>query len=163
MYACGLRLLEGTGLQVPNVDGARGMLHIRQRKGGKDRLVPLPAALLALLRAHWRTHRNPLWMFPGSRRPARPLADPAVGPIGENTLLKAFGRAVRASDIRKRAHVHTLRHSYATHLMEAGAPIPLIQEYLGHSSPSTTAIYTHLTRELRAAALDPTNGLMAYT
>ena len=160
-YACGLRLMEGARLQVPDVDGARTLLHIRHGKGGKDRLVPVPDAALALLREHWRTHRNPLWLFPArTRRPRRPLSDPNGGPIGPTSLQKAFAHAVKQSGIHKRAHVHTLRHSYATHLLETGVPIPLIQEYLGHSSPSTTAIYTHLTRELRAAALDPINGLM---
>lgn len=161
MYACGLRLLEGARLQVPDVDGARTLLHIRHAKGGKDRLVPLPAAALALLREHWRTHRNPVWLFPArTRRPRRPLSDPNAGPIGPTSLQKAFAHAVKQSGIHKRAHVHTLRHSYATHLLESGVPLPLIQEYLGHTSPSTTAIYTHLTRELRTAALDPINGLM---
>ena len=78
-------------------------------------------------------------------------------------LQRAFGRAVRESGVVKRAHVHTLRHSYATHLLEAGVPLVIIQEYLGHSSPSTTAVYTHVTRELRAAAVDPINDLMPRT
>jgi len=160
MYACGLRLLEGARLQVLDVDGARKLLHIHRGKGGKDRLVPLPDTALALLRENWRSHHNPLWVFPATRRPARALNDPAAGPVSDTTLQKAFAHAVKQSGVRKRAHVHTLRHSYATHLLETGVPIPLIQEYLGHSSPSTTAIYTHLTRELRAAALDPINGLM---
>lgn len=161
MYACGLRLLEGVHLQVPAVDGARKMLHIHHGKGGRDRLVPLPDATLALLREHWRTHHNPLWVFPApTRRRQRPIHDPAVGPVGATSLQKAFTRAVKQSGVHKRAHVHTLRHSYATHLLESGVPLPLIQEYLGHTSLSTTAIYTHLTRELREAALDPINGLM---
>lgn len=161
IYACGLRLLEGTGLHVPHVDGARRLLHIHHGKGGVDRMVPVPQAALALLRAHWRTHRNPVWLFPAPRRrPARPLHDPAIGPIGPSSLQKAFVLAVKQSGVSKRAHVHTLRHSYATHLLEAGVPISLIQEYLGHSSPSTTAIYTHVTRELRDTALDPINELM---
>lgn len=67
---------------------------------------------------------------------------------------------MKLSGVRKRAHVHTLRHSYATHLLEAGVQLQLIQEYLGHSSPRTTTIYTHLTRQIRDAALDPINGLM---
>lgn len=161
IYACGLRLLEGTQLHVPHVDGSRRLLHVHHGKGGVDRMVPVPQAALALLRAHWRTHRNPVWVFPApGRRPARPLNDPAIGPIGPTSLQKAFVLAVRQSGVSKPAHVHTLRHSYATHLLEAGVPVSLIQEYLGHSSPSTTAIYTHVTRELRDTALDPINELM---
>ena len=161
IYACGLRLLEGLRLQVPAVDGARKLLHIRGGKGGRDRLVPLPDAALTLLRECWRTHRDPLWLFPATplTRQRVPGGAP-VPPIHPSTLQRAFVRAVKASGLHKRAHVHTLRHSYATHLLEAGVPIVLIQAYLGHSSPSTTAIYTHLTRELRAQALDPINGLM---
>lgn len=163
IYACGLRLLEGIQLQVPDVDGARGLLHVHQGKGGVDRMVPLPQAALTLLRAHWRTHRNPLWVFPAPRRrPARSVQDPGVGSIGPSTLQKAFVLAVHQSGVSKRAHVHTLRHSYATHLLEAGVSLALIQEYLGHSSPSTTAIYTHVTRELRVTALDPINDLMPH-
>jgi integrase/recombinase XerD len=161
IYVCGLRLLEGVHLQVADIDSTRSLLHIRQGKGGIDRRVPLPEAALARLRAHWRTHRNPLWVFPAPhRRPARPVDDPAVGPIGPSSLQKAFVLAVKQSGITKRAHVHTLRHSYATHLLEAGVPVAVIQEYLGHSSPSTTAIYTHVTRELRDAARDPINDLI---
>lgn len=161
IYACGLRLMEGTTLHVPHVDGARGVLHIHHGKGGTDRLVPLPRAALALLREHWRTHRNPVWLFPAPRRrPFRPLHDPAIGPIGHTSLQKAFVHAVQQSGVAKRAHVHTLRHSYATHLLEAGVSLTLIQEYLGHTSPSTTAIYTHVTRELRATAHDPINELL---
>lgn len=161
IYACGLRLLEGLHLQVADVDSGRAQLHIRQGKGGIDRRVPLPEAALRRLRAHWRTHRNPLWVFPAPRRrPPRPLHDPAVGPIGPSSLQKAFVLAVKQSGVAKRAHVHTLRHSYATHLLEAGVPVAVIQAYLGHSSPSTTAIYTHVTRELRDAARDPINELI---
>ena len=83
-----------------------------------------------------------------------------MGPISRASLQSAFGRAVKASGVHKRAHVHTLRHSYATHLLEAGVNLRLIQDYLGHTSPQTTAIYTHLTRELHDAALHPINDLM---
>ena len=160
IYACGLRLMEGARLQVPDVDGARKMLHLHG-KGGKDRYVPLPDGTLSLLRDHWRTHRNPLWLFPtGTRSHAAPLNDPSVGPVSRAGLQSAFVRAVKPSGVHKRAHVHTLRHSYATHRLESGVPLPLIQEYLGHTSLKTTAIYTHLTRELRDAALEPINGLM---
>ena len=160
IYACGLRLTEGARLQVPDVDGDRKLLHI-QGKGRKDRYVPLPDVTLDLLRAHWRTHKNPLWLFPTITRArlATP-SDPALGPITRVSLQSAFGRAVKKSGVHKRAHVHTLRHSYATHLLEAGVNLRLIQDYLGHTSPKTTAIYTHLTRELRDGALQPINGLM---
>jgi len=161
IYACGLRLLEGARLQVPDVDGDRKVLHIHG-KGGKDRYVPLPDGTLTLLREYWRTCRNPLWLFPsGTRSHVAPLQDPAVGPISRSSLQSAFVRAVKQSGVHKRAHVHTLRHSYATHLLEAGVRLPLIQEYLGHTSPRTTSIYTHLTREIRDAALTPINDLMA--
>jgi site-specific recombinase XerD len=160
MYACGLRLLEGARLEVADVDGARKLVHVHHGKGGRDRFVPLPDAALALLRAHWRTHRHPRWLFPAPPRHPMPPRRVSERPVGESSLQKAFGRAVQASGVRKRAHVHTLRHSYATHLVESGVPLPLVPEYLGHSDLSTTAVYTHMTRELRDAALDPINGLM---
>jgi site-specific recombinase XerD len=160
IYACGLRLLEGARLQVPDIDGDRKLVHIHGKRR-KDRYVPLPDATLQLLRAHWRTHRNPLWLFPTTTRSHDGvLSDPAVGPISRCSLQSAFGSAVKQSGVHKRAHVHTLRHSYATHLLEAGVNLRLIQEYLGHTSPQTTAIYTHLTRELREGALQPINDLM---
>jgi site-specific recombinase XerD len=162
IYACGLRLLEGAHLQVPDVDGDRKLLHIHG-KGAKDRFVPLPNDTLSLLREHWRTHRNPLWLFPtGTRSHVAQLSDPAVGPISRSSLQSAFVRAVKKSGVHKRAHVHTLRHSYATHLLETGLALQLIQEYLGHTSPRTTTIYTHLTRELRDGARDSINGLMPH-
>ncbi|MGH8635276.1 MAG: tyrosine-type recombinase/integrase [Burkholderiales bacterium] len=161
IYSCGLRLREALDLHVDHVDGGRLVLHVRRGKGGIDRMVPVPRALLSVLRAHWQTHRNPVWMFPAPRRrPARPVSDPTIGPIDATVLQRTFGRALADGGVAKRAHVHTLRHSYATHLLEAGVPLALIQEYLGHSSPSTTSIYTHVTRELRDAAVDPINDLM---
>ena len=161
IYACGLRLMEGARLQVPDVDAERKLLHIHG-KGGKDRYVPLPDDALTLLRDYWRTTRNPLWLFPtGTRSHVAPLNDPAAGHVSRASLQSAFVRAVKQSGVHKRAHVHTLRHSYATHLLEAGVNLRLIQEYLGHTSPRTTSIYTHLTREIRDAALSPINHLMA--
>jgi integrase/recombinase XerD len=161
LYSCGLRLLEGAHLRVEHVDGARATLRV-PGKGGKERLVPLPEATLELLRQHWRTHRDPVWVFPATHRRSRspsPSVDASV-PITGDSVQKAFARALKQSGVKKRAHVHTLRHSYATHLLEAGVQLRLIQEYLGHSSPRTTALYTHLTREIRDAALDPINGLV---
>jgi len=151
IYACGLRLMEGALLQVPDVDSERMLLHIHGKRR-KDRLVLLPDAALTLLREHWRAHRNALWLFPATTR--------THDPISRSSLQSAFVRAVKQSGIHKRAHVHTLRHSYATHLLEAGVTLQLIQEYLGHTSPRTTTIYTHLTRQLRDDAVEPINELM---
>jgi len=138
IYACGLRLMEGARLQVPDVDGDRKLVQIHGKRR-KDRYVPLPDATLALLRTHWRSHQNPLWLFPTiTRSHAGVLSDPAVGHISRASLQSAFVRAVKASGVHKRAHVHTLRHSYATHLLEAGVNLRLIQEYLGHNSPRRT-------------------------
>jgi len=159
IYSCGLRLMEGALLQVPNVDGARKMLHVTG-KGAKDRCVPLPDRTLELLREHWCTHKDPLCLFPATRQPSQHASGAAVRPISRDSLQKAFQRALKQSGVHKRAHVHTLRHSYATHLLEAGVQLLAIQEYLGHSSPRSTAIYTHLTRVIRDAALDPINGLV---
>jgi site-specific recombinase XerD len=160
IYGCGLRLMEGARLQVPDVDSARGVLRVRGKRR-KDREVPLPAATLDLLRAQWRSHRSPTWLFPAATRhgTAYSVAHDC-GPVTRDSLQSAFRRAVKKSGLHKRAHVHTLRHSYATHLLEDGVNLRLIQEYLGHSSPRTTAIYAHLTRQIREAARDPVNRLM---
>jgi len=136
IYACGLRLLEGTRLRVKDIDSDRKMIHVVEGKGGKDRYVPLPDHTLMLLRHHWVTHRNQEWMFPSRN---------GLAAINETAIQKAFRAALRASGVHKAASVHTLRHSYATHLLEAGVDLRIIQVYLGHASPSTTAIYTHLT------------------
>ena len=145
IYACGLRLLEGTRLQVKDIDGQRKMLHIHQAKGNKDRYVPLPEACLNRLRQYWLTHRNPVWLFPalredwlGSQKARRPMS--------ESGVQRAFRAALRECGLHKKATVHTLRHSYATHLLEAGLNLRIIQSYLGHASPATTAIYTHMTQ-----------------
>jgi len=160
IYACGLRLLEGSRLQVADVDSARMLLHIHG-KSKKDRYVPLPEPTLQLLRAHWRTHRSPLWLFPAPTRHglAHSLKHDG-GPVTRSSLQSAFRAALKRSGLAKRAHVQTLRHSYATHLLEAGFNLRVIQEYLGHRSPRTTAIYTHLTHEVRARLTEPLNQLM---
>jgi integrase/recombinase XerD len=149
--SCGLRLLEGVRLQVPQIDSARLQLHIQNGKGNKNRYTPLPPRLLPPLRSHWATHRNPLWLFPSPGRSGeeRPTATVAME---ESGLQKAFRRAVTEAGIHKPASVHTLRHSWATHLLECGVNLHLIQVWLGHSSPTTTTIYTHLTRKAEQQA-----------
>ena len=163
IYACGLRIMEGVSLQVPSVDSARGVLHVCGKRC-KEREVPLPAGALQLLRDHWRTHRSPTWLFPGGPCHGLQGCVPSdSGPVTCDSVRSAFHRAVQSSGLHKRAHVHTLRHSYATHLLEDGVNLRLIQEYLGHCSLRTTAVYTHLTREIREAARDPVNRLMQRT
>jgi site-specific recombinase XerD len=147
IYVCGLRLLEGVHLQVRDIDGARKLLHIQQGKGNKDRYVPLPDPCLTLLRQHWLTHRHPVWLFPS------PMGD-RQQPMSESGLQRAFRAAVREAGIHKKATVHTLRHSYATHLLEAGVNLRIIQSYLGHASPKTTSLYTHLTSITEAQTRD---------
>jgi site-specific recombinase XerD len=149
--SCGLRLLEGVRLRVPQIDSRRMQLHIQMAKGNKDRYVPLPPRLLPLLRSHWATHRNPVWLFPSPGRSGEERATASVA-MEESGLQKAFRRAVAEAGILKPASVHTLRHSWATHLLESGVNLHLIQVWLGHSSPTTTTIYTHLTRKAEQQA-----------
>ncbi len=157
IYSCGLRLREGSQLRISDIDSGRMALYIHG-KGGKDRYVPLPDRTLQLLREFWKTHRSQPWVFPATSRGAKPGAP--IHPLTDSSLQKAFKRAVDAAGISKRAHIHSLRHSYATHLLEAGVNLRIIQENLGHGSARTTQIYTHLTAEARASMMDPLNELM---
>lgn len=154
IYACGLRLQEGLHLQISHIDGARQMVHVCHGKGGKDRYVPLPQPVLEILRQYWGTHRDPVWLFPSTHQTVR-------GPMDASGLQRAFKAALRESGIRKPATVHTLRHSYATHLLEAGLNLRIIQAYLGHASPTTTAIYTHLTQPSEDLAIQTVNRMVA--
>jgi site-specific recombinase XerD len=146
IYACGLRIQEGVHLQVKDIDAERGVIHIRNGKGGKDRYVPLPDQILKILRQYWVTHRNPIWMFP-SRMEAEHRVEAATKPVTVRAVQRAFEDALQESGVQKAATVHTLRHSYATHLLEAGVNLRVIQTYLGHASPTSTAVYTHLTNK----------------
>jgi len=160
IYACGLRVNEGVHLQVPDIDGARQLVHVRQGKGGRDRYVPLPQALLEHLRRYWQTHRHAVWLFP-----ARPVVGAAwssvTTPLSVRSVQNAFQAALQASGVQKAATVHTLRHSYATHLLEAGVNLRLIQAYLGHRSAQTTALYTHLTQPTEQLATEAINRVIA--
>jgi site-specific recombinase XerD len=160
IYSCGLRLSEGLCLQVSDVDSARMLLRIRG-KGNKERFVPLPQRTLEALRALWRTHHSPTWLFPAiTRHGLRHSVEHDVGPVTRSTLQRAFGRALKQSGVAKAAHVHTLRHSMATHLLEAGVNLRIIQTILGHATPTTTALYTHLTQQVRESVKTPLNELM---
>jgi site-specific recombinase XerD len=154
IYACGLRLQEGLHLQIGHIDGARQLLHVCHGKGGKDRYVPLPQPVLEMLRQYWATHRDPIWVFPSTHQSVK-------GPMNASGVQRAFQGAMLDSGIQKPATVHTLRHSYATHLLENGLNLRLIQSYLGHASPNTTAIYTHLTQPSEDLAIQAVNRLVA--
>ena len=144
IYSCGLRLGEGLRLQVRDIDSERMLLHIRAGKGNNDRYVPLPQRTLLLLREQWRSHRHPTLLFPG-KGPGGLGAKTATEPMSRTTLQRAFRLALKGCAVRKAAHVHTLRHSYATHLLEQGENLRQIQVNLGHKSPIATVVYTHLT------------------
>lgn len=159
IYSCGLRLLEGTRLQIADIDSSRNLIHVRCGKRAKDRYVPLPDRTLDLLRKQWATHHNPVLIFPVPGRGGIGMPK-ATEPMPKSSLQIAFKNALRESGINKRASVRTLRHSYATHLLEAGIDLRLIQAYLGHNSPTTTVIYTHLTEKTKAKAADTINRLM---
>lgn len=157
IYACGLRISEGAHLQVQDIDASRRLVRVLG-KGRRERLVPLPEKTLDSLREFWQTHRSKPWLFP-----ARQSNPQAPCPVRVENLQEAFARALRASGVKKAAHVHSLRHSYATHLLEAGVHLRVIQEVLGHRSPQTTALYTHLTpavlQEATRAINEVVNGL----
>jgi len=155
IYACGLRVSEGASLRVGDIDSARMLVHVVQGKGACDRFIPLPRGLLDLLRRYWKTHRSPEWLFPA------PSSTPdALRPVSRMALAHTLWTTRSAIGFRKRVHAHCFRHSYATHLLEAGVHLNLIQAYLGHRSSRSTEIYTHLTREVHRGAKKPIDQLM---
>lgn len=149
-YAAGLRVSEVVRLQVGDIDSGRMLLHIRRSKGRKDRLVPLSSVLLGRLRDYWRRDRPQPWLFRG-HTPAGHLS------IGH--VQRVCQQAVRAAGITKRASMHTLRHSYATHLLEGGTDLATLQRLLGHNQLSTTVRYTHVSQEHLQRAGSPLDTL----
>jgi len=152
IYYCGLRISEAVRLEVRDIHGHQNppRLHIRDAKGAKDRYVPLPAPMLEELRAWWRSHRNPKLLFPARPAAAQRVASQkpmsqTTQPMNDAAVQEVFRLARLASGIHPEATPHTLRHSYATHLLEEGVSLRQISSYLGHESLDTTAIYTHLT------------------
>lgn len=147
VYACGLRISEALALQVSDIDGQRMLIHVHRGKGAKDRYVPLPDDTYQLLRRYWATHRNPVLIFPALGRGAN-HGPTATIPMAIDSVQGAFRRAKFAAGITKRrVSVHTLRHCYATHLLEAGVNPRIIQRYMGHAHLETTMVYFHLTQK----------------
>lgn len=135
-YAGGLRISEAVRLRYEDIDTDRMLIHVRHGKGGKDRYVPLSELLLDVLQAYQKIAPQNEWLFPGVQ-PGHYLST--------RTVQRAVERAVRKAGIKKHATCHTLRHSFATHLLESGTDIRAIQKLLGHKRLETTAIYTHVT------------------
>jgi len=134
-YACGLRLSEALNLRIEHIDSARMLVHVRQGKGNKDRLVPLSPQLLAELRAYWRVYRPAPWLFGSFRQ---------TGPLHPGTVQRHMRRVVGQAGLAKPATMHTLRHSFSTHMLEAGVDVLTLQKILGHRQLATTALYLHL-------------------
>jgi len=139
MYTLGLRIGEVLSLQVGDIDYAHHRVHIRQGKGRKDRFIELPDTTYQILRQFWTAHRHPLWLFPSQQASRSNL------PMDRGNLQVAIRDAVKAAGIRKRITAHSLRHCYATHLIEHGLNLRGVQTLMGHEDPRTTALYTQLT------------------
>ena len=151
-YAAGLRRSEVARLRVTDIDSSRMMIYVRKGKGEKDRYTILSERLLRALRTYWRWRRPSGWLFPGAQ-PDRPISGRMLGHI--------YGRARKGAGITKEGGIHILRHSFATHLLEAGVDLRTIQILMGHRSLTATMRYLHLTRKKLDAtpslldALDP--------
>lgn len=150
-YSCGLRLSEAIRLEARDVDSARMVIHVRRGKGKKDRYVTLSPVLLDLLRDYWKRDRPKLWLFPSPHHQDRP--------IGLTTIEKCCKRASVAAKLGKRVTVRSLRHAFATHLIEKGTDIRVVQVLLGHASVTTTQIYTHVSTEAIAKVVSPLDHL----
>ena len=147
VYTCGLRLQETLFLQISDIDGKRMMIHVHRGKGAKDRYVPMPEETYHLLRRYWVTHRNPVLIFPALGR-GHQNASTSKTPMAIDSVQGAFRSAKNQARIVKRhVSIHTLRHSYATHLLEQGVNLRVIQRYLGHARLETTMVYLHLTQK----------------
>ncbi|MCK6551835.1 site-specific integrase [Myxococcota bacterium] len=138
-YAAGLRVSETVRLRPEDIDSPRMLIHVRCGKGQKDRVVPLSQRLLETLRRYYAVARPKEWLFPNHR---------GTKPISARSMHRAMQRAMASAGLKRRCTMHSLRHSFATHLLEQGADLRTIQALLGHSKLETTAIYTHVQRKV---------------
>jgi integrase/recombinase XerD len=145
-YSLGLRLSESLNLTVADIDRHLMRVHLRFTKSKKDRFVPLPQVTLLALRRYWLTHRHPSLIFPGGKAPY--LREGKTMVMDKGGVQKTIKWVARECGISKNVHIHTLRHSFATHLLERGVSLRAIQTHLGHASPVTTARYTKMTEEV---------------
>lgn len=166
LYSCGLRVSEGLALETRDVDPAQMLLRIRNGKGRGERNVPLPGKTLQVLRNLWRSHRHHRLLFPAYHKVGRQSPSLRHGaldrPFSSRCVLDHVVAAARRAGIKKEGvTTHTLRHSYATHLLEEGVALPTIQEWLGHSSIESTRLYSHVTGKLRRAGADALDAIMS--
>lgn len=163
IYSCGLRASEAVKVEISDFDKKRSLLHIRDGKGDRDRLIPVPERTLRILRETWSKHHHPRWLFPAYRMNTR-LEAKRYGaknkPLSTGVLTVHFKAALKASGYKGCASLHTLRHSYATHLLEAGVPLFTVKAYLGHSCMKSTMIYAHCTEKMRRDSSAPIDDLM---
>ena len=159
VYSCGLRLNEALNLQVSDIDSNRMRIHVHRGKGAKDGYVPLPKSTLRILRHYWKLHRNSTWIFPRLGRSGKEGPTAQI-PMNKSSVQGALRRVLKQLKLKKRISTHTLRHSYATHLLKAGVNIRRIQQYLGHSSLNSTMVYLHLTTQGHERAYGIINDLM---
>ena len=159
VYSCGLRLNEALALQVGDIDSERMRIHVHRGKGAKDRFVPLPEATLQVLRDYWKTHRHAKLLFPKTNQKGV-VVERTRQTMNESTVQGALRRIVVDLKFTRNVSVHCLRHSYATHLLEAGVNLRLLQQYLGHSSLKTTSRYLHLTNAGQENAYSKLDGVM---
>ena len=158
LYATGVRRAELCRLKVADIDSERMVLHIHEGKGGRDRDVPLSPKLLATLREYWRWMKPKTYLFPGMENNWR-----GDVPVTTKVAWIAVTEAAKAAGITKRVSPHTLRHSYATHLLEAGADLRTIQVLLGHAKLADTTVYLHLSRRHLQAVASPLESLTVST
>lgn len=136
IYSAGLRIGEVTRLKVSDIDSRRMMIRVNEGKGLKDRYTLLGERTLEMLRCYWKAYRPLEWLFPGRN---------ASGPVSISAIQRVFKRSLEKAGIKKKASAHTLRHSFATHLLESGTDLYYIQRLLGHKSAGTTSVYLHIT------------------
>jgi integrase/recombinase XerD len=151
IYSSGLRAGECTGLRPGDIDSKRMLIHIRDAKGNKDRYAVIGNSAIELLREYFKAYRPTLWLFEG---------EPKEKQLHIRSLQKVFRRAILDAGIKKSVRPHTLRHSFATHLLEQKCPLPAIQRFLGHKNIRSTLIYTHITPTTLADIVNPLDALM---
>jgi integrase/recombinase XerD len=169
IYHCGLRVGEAVALKPGHIDAQRGVVRIVEGKGGRMREVPISSAMVQRLRRYWSFHRNRRWLFPGVGRGWKERTRSLSRAMGEareamsvSAVQNALRMALSASGLKKNATCHTLRHSFATHLLEDGVSIRQVSTYLGHASLASTLVYLHVTEISESRGREVQERLLHY-